>query len=76
MTSQSSFQIYQSRGPVGAIAIEDLDHDGFNEIVVPVVASSKLMVFSYKPGEIGPDYFVDETKRGTFPRQTIDGLQI
>nr|XP_039259307.1 uncharacterized protein LOC120335754 [Styela clava] len=63
--------IYKSRGAVGAISIEDLNHDGFNEIVVPVVASNKLMIFTYEPAEIGPEYFVDETRKmGSIPVDT------
>nr|CAB3263031.1 uncharacterized protein LOC100186859 [Phallusia mammillata] len=55
-----SHDIYRARGPVGALAIDDLNHDGFMEIVIPVMDSNKLMFFTYEPGPIGPEYFVDE----------------
>lgn len=57
------FQIFKARGSVGAITIEDIDHDGFAEVVIPVVASNKLVIFSYSPAEIDLRYFVDETRK-------------
>jgi len=45
---------------VGALTVDDLNHDGFMEIVIPVMDSNKLVFFSYEPGPIGPEYFVDE----------------
>nr|XP_002121068.1 uncharacterized protein LOC100186859 [Ciona intestinalis] len=60
----SSHSIYKAAGPVGALTIDDLNHDGYAEIVIPVVESNKLVFFTYDPAAIGPHYFVDETRPG------------
>ncbi|CAK8696609.1 unnamed protein product [Clavelina lepadiformis] len=57
----TSHTVYKTSGPVGALAVDDINHDGFMEIIIPVVDGHKLVFFTYKPSEIGPHYFVDET---------------
>ena len=46
---------------MGGVAIDDLNFDGFMEIIIPAMDQQKLAFFSYKPGPIGPEYFSDQT---------------
>jgi len=52
--------IFKADGPVGPIALEDLDHDGYIEVVVPVMKSRRLLFFTFKPGTNPLTYSVTE----------------
>lgn len=54
--------IFKARGPVGPVALEDLDHDGYMEILVPVVDSQRILFFTYKPTDYQRAYDVDENR--------------
>jgi len=54
--------IFHAIGPVGPVALEDLDHDGFMEIIIPVMESKRLLFFTYKPSSNLLAYDVDERK--------------
>lgn len=43
------FQIFRAFGTVGAIAVADIDDDGFQEVFVPAYSTSQIIVMSYKP---------------------------
>lgn len=58
--------VFKAAGPVGPVALEDLNHDGSLEIIAPVVSSNRLLVFTFKPMTGGPAhnfvYNVDERR--------------
>ena len=60
--SSNNLQIFHAIGPVGPVALEDLDHDGFMEIIIPVMESKRLLFFTYKPSSNLLAYDVDERK--------------
>jgi len=58
----SKHVVFKANGPVGPVALEDLDHDGYMEILVPVVDSQRILIFTYKPGDNMRAYDVDENR--------------
>ncbi|XP_072172656.1 uncharacterized protein [Diadema setosum] len=43
--------IFESRGTVGAMSVQDVDNDGYNEVFIPAYSRSRFHIMTFKPEE-------------------------